>query len=126
MANTITKTTLLNGSRNIVVLVSVQGDASGDETDTLLIDRSSFGSGTETVVEKIEGALSTFTARLTFDATTDLIFSNLPDTYFCFDFKDIGGISSNAAGAGAAGDILITTTGLGAEHGAFVIHMRKS
>lgn len=131
MANVITKTTLNSGFRNTVVLVNIEGDASGNESNTLLIDRSDYApDGTETNVLRIEGHLSGFSATLSFDATTDLPFVQLPaDEYFCYDWRDIGGISSNRAGAGANGDILITTSGLdvGADDAAtLTIYMAKS
>jgi hypothetical protein len=42
MANTITKTTILDGPRNFVLLLNISGDGSGDETNTLIMDRSTF------------------------------------------------------------------------------------
>lgn len=129
MANTIQTTTLLNGERNIVVLVNLASDGSeGDETNTVLIDRSAYGDGTETVVEKIEGLVSGFSAALSFDATADLTFVRLPDgDWVRHDWCCIGGVSSNKAGAGATGDILLTTSGFAAagDVATFIIHMRK-
>lgn len=132
MANTITKTTLIDGPRNLVQLINIDGDASGNETNTVLVDRSTFvpTDGTELVVEKIEGLLSGFTAVLSFDATTDLPFVMFPNgDWFCHDWTAIGGISSNKAGAGANGDILLTTTGLetdATDAATFILHMRKA
>ncbi len=131
MANTITATTLVDGERNLVQLINIAGEAAGsDETNTLLVDRSAFSptDGTEVVVEKIEGLVSGFNASLSFDATADLTFVRLPDgEWFCHDWNCIGGVSSNKAGAGANGDILLTTSGLtvAADVGTFIIHMRK-
>lgn len=130
MPNTITKTTLHDGPRNLVQLINIVGDGSGEETNTVLVDRSAFepDDGTILVVEKVEGLLNAFTAALIFDATTDLVFLRLPaDDYFCFDWSCIGGVSSNKAGAGAIGDILITTASLGnGDAGTFYLHMRKA
>lgn len=125
---TITSTILINGSRNLIVLVNITGD--GDAADAVLIDRSAFAptDGTEIVVEKIEGLLVGATAALSFDATTDLVFVRLPDgDWFRHDWEAIGGVSSNKAGAGANGDILITTTGFATGDSAtFYLHMRKA
>lgn len=130
MSNTITKTTLVDGPRNLVILVNIVGDGSGEESGTSLVDRSAFAptDGTETVVDKIEGYLSGHTIALSFDATTDLVFARLPSTdYFIYDWCDFGGVSSNKAGAGAAGDIIFTTSGLGSGDAAtFYLHLRKS
>lgn len=133
MANTITKTTLLNGPRNLVVLVNVLGDGSGEETNLLLIDRSSYvndgdDAGVAVAVDKIEGNLGGFAATLSFDATTDLPFASLPNGYpFCYEWEKVGGVNSGLSGAGANGDILLTTSGLGAgERGTFTLFMRKA
>jgi hypothetical protein len=113
------------------VLVNIDGDASGNETNTLLIDRSDYAptDSAETVVTRIEGQLKGFSAILSFEADTDLPFAQLPaDDQFCYDWRTAGGISSNKAGAGANGDILITTSGLdaGADDAAtFTIYMTK-
>lgn len=129
MPNTITKTTLHDGPRNLVQLINIVGDGSGEETNLLLVDRSAFvpTDGTELVVEKIEGQLNAFTAALIFDASTDLVFARLPADWFCYDWEKIGGVSSNKAGTGANGDILITTSSLGnGDTATFYLHMRKS
>ena len=128
MANTITKTTLIDGPRNLIQLINIVGDGSGEETNTLLVDRSAFAptDGTETVVEMIEGCASNFTFALSFDATTDLVLARMPADLFCFDWRFFGGASSNKAGAGANGDILLTTSSLGAGDAAtFYLHMLK-
>ena len=131
MANTITKTTLLDGPRNLVQLINIAGEAAGtDETNTVLVDRSTFSAvdGQRFSVVKIEGLLTGFTAALSFEATADLVFVRLPDgDWFSHDWSEIGGISSDLAGAGAIGDILLTTTGLtlAADVATFIIHLRK-
>jgi len=129
MANTITKTTIVDGPRNLVQLINILGDGSGEETDTVLVDRSTFAptNGTKLVVEKIEGLNHGFTARLMFDATTDLTIVHLPDAeWFHYDWCGFGGVASSHAGAGANGDILITTAGLGSgDAGTFILQMRK-
>lgn len=130
MSNTITKTTLVDGPRNLIQLINIVGDGSGEESATVLVDRSALvpTDGTELVVEKIEGLLSGFSASLIFDASTDLTFVRLPDgDWFCHDWCSVGGVSSNKAGAGANGDILITTSSLGSGDAAtFYLHMRKA
>jgi hypothetical protein len=129
MANTITKTTILDGAHNFIMLLNISGDGSGDETNTNIFTRASFAptTGTEIVIKHISGNLNGFTAALSFDATTDLIFASCAATWFDYDWACFGGISSNKAGAGAIGDILLTTVGLGAgEKGTITIEMKKS
>jgi len=130
MANTITTTVINDGSKHLDVVVNILGDGSGEETDTLLIDRSTYApAGTKTSVVEVYGNLGGFTAALSFDATADLVFARLPDgnpfKYQWFD-DEPQGISSTKAGAGATGDILISTSGLGnGEGGTFTLRMRK-
>lgn len=132
MANTITTTTLLDGPRNLVLLVNLASDgATGDETNAVLVDRSAFApaTGTDLAVEKIEGLLSGFTAALSFDATADLVFARLPNgDWFSHDWTEWGGVSSNKAGAGANGDILISTDGFdeATDNATFILHLRKN
>ena len=130
MANTITKTTLVNGARNLIVHVTIVGDGSGDESASKLIDRSDYAptDGSKTVLEKVEGHLTAFSARLLFDATTDLEICQFPsDEAFFYDWNDAGGIPSVKAGTGYNGDILITTSSLGnGDRGTFTLYMRKA
>lgn len=128
MANTITKTTVVNGDVNLIQIISIVGDGSGEETNLLLVDRSTFApaAGTAMIVDKIEGYLGNFTASLIFDASTDLVFARLPADYFSYDWKCFGGVHSGKAGAGANGDILLSTASLGSgDAGTFYLHMRK-
>lgn len=129
MANTITVTTIHEGPRNLIQLVNILGDGSGEETNFLLVDRSAHEpAGSKITVEKIEGLLSGFSAALSFDATADLVFVRLPDgDLFDHDWCPFGGVGSDKAGAGANGDILLSTTGLaGTDVATFIMHLRKS
>lgn len=129
MANTITKTTIEDGKRNLIQLITIVGDGSGEEANTVLVDRSTFAptDGTELAVVGIEGLLTGFSAVLSFEATTDLVFARLPDgDWFCHHWDAWGGVSSNKAGAGANGDILLTTSSLGnGDAATFILRMRK-
>jgi hypothetical protein len=130
MANTVTVTKLLDGPRNLHLLVNIAGDGSGEETNRLLVDRSAYApvDGTKLVVEKIDGHLTGFSARLSFDATADLEIAQLPDgEKFEYCFEKSGGIASSKAGAGANGDILLTTASLGnGDRGTFTLCLRKN
>src|SRR5690554_778951 len=97
MPNIITATTLEDGPRNLIQLINITGDSSGDESGATLVDRSMHApAGTKLVLEKVEGYLSGFTATLSFDATADLVVAQLPaDDQFCYDFCEAGGVSSS-------------------------------
>jgi hypothetical protein len=129
MANAITKTVLHDGVRNLVVLVTIVGDGSGEETATVLINRSTYAdtAGLKLAVNRVQGLIAGFSAQLLLDATTDLVVCALPDAEpFDFDWRKIGGVASAKAGAGYTGNLLITTSGLGAgDKGTFTLFMRK-
>lgn len=129
MAAAATVTILENGERNLVALVNISG-TTGDLSASTLIDRSAYApAGTKLRVDKIDGVLDGFTATLSFDATADLAFAQLPDgVKFKFNWMKTGGVKSPKAGAGASGDILITTTGFtgSPDRGTFTLWMRKS
>lgn len=125
MANTITRTTLVDGAGKYVVLFTIIGDGSGEETATR-VNTTSGDLGTNASILKVQGAVSGFQARLLFDATTDVYALQLPtDVDIEFNFREFGGVK-NFAGSGKTGDILITTNGLGAgDSGSFIITCLK-
>lgn len=129
MAATFTTTVLEDGDRNLVLLVNIVGDGAAGITNGLLVDRSTFvpTDGSKTRVDRVEGNLDGFSASLSFDATADLVFVGLPaDDWFNYEWWDHGGISSNKAGAGANGDILLNTGNApNGNRGTFTIWMRK-
>lgn len=126
MANTITKQTILDGSRLLVVKVHILGDGTGEETDTLLIDASSYSPAfTDASVRRITAALSGFAATLEWDATADTPLCTLPEGESILPFEFLGNVPSDA-GAGVTGDINFTTNGLGAnDQGTIIIELVK-
>lgn len=129
MANTITKQTIIDGSKNLVVKIHISGDGSGEETDTVLIDASSYSPAfIDANLIGVHGALSGFSANLQWDATANVPLINLPDYEYNLDGKQIGwfGGIPNDSGAGKTGDILITTSGLGAgDIGTIILELKK-
>lgn len=126
MVNSIEKQTIVNGPKNLVVKAHIDGDGSGEETDTILINVSDYAA-TEVSIIGIHTTLSGFTADLIWDATANVACINIPDYEYNLngDIKHFGGLPNNA-GAGKTGDILITTIGLGAsEHGTIILEMKK-
>ena len=128
MANSIVKQTIVDGSRNLVVKIHIEGDGSGDETATVLIDASSYTpASTDIKITGIHSALTGFTADLLWDATANVSILNIPDYEYNLDtgIRHFGGFPNNA-GTGKTGDILITTIGLGAgDHGTITLEMKK-
>lgn len=126
MANTIEVQTLVDGSRNLVVKVHIDGDGTGDESATTLIDASAYSPAfADAKLMKIQSNLVGFTAELLWNATTDKHAWQLPDYEQVQDFHYFGGII-NDAGSGKNGDVNITTTGLGAgDSGHMILYFKK-
>ena len=113
MANTIEKQVINDGKLNYKVKVHIDGDGSGDEAATLLIDVSTLNHApTGLVLISVNSALVGFTAELEWDATTNIHFWEIPDYDHSINLGEAG--IPNNAGAGVTGDVDITTTGLGA------------
>lgn len=126
MANIIEKQTIVDGSRNLVVKVHIDGDGSGEETNTVLIDASTYTPAfTDLKLMKIQSNFVGFTAELIWDATTNVHGWEIPDYEQVQEFREVGGIP-NSAGPGKTGDVLITTTGLGAgDTGHALLYFKK-
>lgn len=124
MANTITKQILANGSKYYIVKITIVGDGSGEETATRL-NTTSGDMGTNPTLLEVETALSGFSARLLWDATTDVMICQIPsDDSVKLCFK--GNPLPNNAGTGKTGDILITTSGLGnGDSGHIILKVQK-
>jgi len=121
MANTITKTERLDGSRKYVLEVEITGDGSGDETAASLIDVSGLSPAANAIaIEKIYWALDGFSARLLWDATTDVDAFVMPEGEGGIDFRMVGAPLQNTSGAGKTGDLLLASTGLGATGRGFI------
>lgn len=130
MANAITKQTIIDGSRLLIVKIHIDGDGSGEETGTVLVDASTYSPAyTDCRLKSLHANLSGFTCDLSWDATAPVIITNIPDYEVSWDDSETlartGGVPNNA-GTGKTGDILITTIGLGAgDHGTFVFELVK-
>lgn len=123
MANTITKKTLLDGDRNLVVAIHISGDNSGDETAYNLVDVSAY-SATEVKIMEIISNFAGFSAVLRWDATADVEAITLVDGVSYHDWRAEGGLINNA-GSGKTGDLLMATSGLGSEDGTLILKMKK-
>ena len=127
MANDLTLQVLHDGDRNAVVKLVIEGDASGDESATTIVDISNdlvMGPRSEVKVQRVTSILGGFTANLLWDADADVAMLALPADSFDACFRDIGGLRNNA-GDGKTGDIKLTTVGLGAEVGTILLHLAK-
>lgn len=129
MANTITKQTIIDGSKTLIVKIHIEGDGSGEETGTVIVDASAYSPAyTNCSLQVIHAMLSGFTCDLLWDATTPVVITNIPDYEAHYSSEEVGGFGGfpNNAGTGKTGDIKLTTIGLGAaDHGTLVLKIKK-
>ena len=125
MANTIVKQVIVNGTRNYVIKVTIVGDGSGEETNTLLFNTTG-DCGTDDKLMHVQASLSGFSARLVWDANTKVVATQIPsDKDVHLKWYKFGGLVNNAS-TGKTGDLLITTSGLGnGDSGELTIYMKK-
>ena len=113
MANTVTKTLLLDSPTMAVLHVYLKSDgSSGELSNVVLFDASALvGAYAASSIEVIDCSLAGFSAVLEFDATTDVPVLVLPaDEHFRADYRDMATLR-NPQGAGSTGDITITSSG---------------
>lgn len=131
MAATVTKQTILDGSRLLIVNIHIDGDAAGDLAAYVLVDASAYSPAfTNCRIRAIHSNLNGFTAELLWDATTDVHAISLADYEATYGYEDLIGRTDgipNSGGAGRTGDILLTTTGLAAgDHGTIQLEIVKT
>ena len=110
MANVVTSQTLLDGPRNLVILLTGVLDTS-NEARAIKVDVSTYDPAPLKVrVDKIQYSIAgALQVLLDWDATTDVAFAVLSgqgEVEAC----NIGGLQNNA-GAGVTGDVYLTTLG---------------
>jgi len=112
MANTVTIQTLVDGDRNLVILLTGLLDTS-DEARNVKVDVSTLvPAPTRVRVDKIQYATSDgLHIVLDWDATTDIRFAVITGQGE-IEAKCFGGLQDNS-GAGRTGDIYLTTVGWG-------------
>ncbi len=115
MANTVVSRTLVGSGKDkrILLLITVTGDGTTQETNTVVYDNSTF------INDVSKGNLVSITASgtscqvsLAWDQTTDsdaFVINPSASKHHCF--KEFGGIG-NPNGSGATGDLLMSTLGL--------------
>lgn len=125
MANTVTLTTIFDGSRRVVAKVDIIGDASGEETALQILDISGLSPAPTSVrITRIQSALENFNATILFDGTSDVVAWHCASGTSEVDFSSFGGIDDTSTGA--TSDLMLTTLGLGTERGSLLIEATKS
>ena len=127
MANTITRQTIFDGQRKLIVKVHIVGDGSGEETNTSAVDASTFSPAfTDERLVSVTSSLDGFAVHLHWDATANVDIIALDEGESVMDFDVYGGGLTNNAGSGKTGDILFSTNGLASgEEGTFILELIK-
>jgi hypothetical protein len=113
MANSITTTYPLNGTRNFVARVDIVCDTAAEFTAADIIDVANLtGTPATFKIKSIEWQFSNFYAKLLWDATADVQAVALNQYEGDIDFFKQGAPLINNAGAGVTGKLQITTTGV--------------
>lgn len=124
MANSITTTYQINGSKMFTAKVDVIGDGSGEASAVTIIDPAALtGTPTNFKVRAIQwGTDGSFSAQFLWDATTDVHAFEINLAAGGIRFLDTGAHLVNNGGTGVTGKLLLTTVGLstGAK-GTFII-----
>jgi len=128
----ITITKILDGPRNGAFHIAIEGDGSGELTDTVLIDpETSFDPtlpGVPTLtIDQLWYDLSGFDAKLEFDylVSDTLIWAMSGGQSNTMDFCTFGGLKDRSAMDGQ-GKLKLSTRGLGAgDCGVMVVKVRK-
>lgn len=124
MADAVTSHTLVDGSKNVVMLFTNLSDGTG-ESAVKKVDVSALTPAASLVtVEEIWYSIAGMTVALLWDATTDVKFAQLSGDGH-IDLTDVGGIPNNA-GTGVTGDIFLTTSGhTSGDNYTIILKMRK-
>ena len=127
MANTLTKQTIFDGQRKVIVKIHIVGDGSGEESTANLVDASTYSpSFTDERLVSVVGSLDGFSANLIWDATANVDILTLDEGETVIDFDVYAGGIPNNAGAGKTGDILLQTVGLGSgDEGTIILELIK-
>lgn len=114
MANSITATYKVNGSRLFTLEVQIVGDGSGDESDTELIVPATDLTGAPSLfkLRAIQWSLDGFSVSLDWEATTNDHAFTLPAGSDGVRFSDTGAHISNPGSTGSTGSLLFSTSGL--------------
>lgn len=124
MANTLSTSYKVNGSRNFVAIIEITGDGSGEESNTVVIDVANLTDTPTTFkVKSICWSLDGFSASLKWAATTPVLAASLSQYTDDIDFFEMGAPLTNTAGSGITGNLTLDTSGLTANgRGTIVIN----
>ena len=126
MAATIETHVVIDSTRNLALVIHIDGDAGGDVSDVVIIDASSFTPAfTECKIMEVEVHLAGFTADFHWDADVNHHAFVGVDGEAHHTWRRMGGLV-NDSGTGQTGDLLISTSGLTTnKYGDIIIYMKK-
>lgn len=127
MTVTVTRQTINDGPRNLVVKCHLVSNDTANASGQLLIDVSTYGGAPSDVkIVGIKATLAGFAVDLHWDADTDVDIISIPDAEdFNQCYRRFGGLINNA-GTGKTGDIMFSTRDIGSgDEGTIILDMKK-
>lgn len=123
MANSVTTTYLINGSRNFTAKIDFICDTTAELTAVDIIDVANLtGTPSKFKIRNISWQLSDFYAKLLWDATSDVPAFTITQYEGDVDFFECTGAPLvNNAGSGITGKLQMTTVGLKSGSGGTII-----
>ena len=117
MPNIVAIQELVNGPRNLVLKVDIEGDGQSVEIDQSLVEVGNYNCG-EVRLDKLQGQCESFFVDLIWDGTTEAPLFTIIDsqTDFDYDWSKFGGLI-NPKVANYTGDVLLRTRGFGTAEG---------
>lgn len=127
MAGTLTRQTILDGTRELVVKAHFVSTGT-DETGLVIVNASEYTPAfvNSRLLRADFMATGDFAARLSWDATTPVpLVTIAPNADHEHDWRDFGGLPNNSD-VGKTGDILLTTSGIASgDELTIILHLQK-
>jgi hypothetical protein len=126
-------TRILDGPRNVVFHVFIQGDGGGDLTDYVIIDPAELDPAMQSrpglTLNRLQYDLIGFDGLLEFDELLSdrSVWTMTGDQTADIDFSPYGGIKDRSAALDGSGKLMLTTQGLSTgDSGTLIVWVRKT
>lgn len=122
---TVATQVLNNGPKWYTLRVTVTGTDTSNVSDTVIVDASALAVD-EVSLYHAQSSLTGFTAKVSWDASTNVDAAHFPEGENSQCWEKYGGLKNNA-GAGKTGDVLLSTAGIAAnDFGTLTLCFKKS
>ena len=125
MANLVGIQDQVDGERNLVVRIDIEGDGSS-ATESITVAETALKNCTEFRLDRVTGRLEGFVASLEWEGTSPVTFLRIPDDdQIDWNYRSVGGLV-NPKIAGYTGDVKLNIAGLAVGGvGSLLLHFIK-